>query len=273
MKIGIFDSGFGGLDVLMGIKKHPALEDLDFVYLGDNARVPYGNKSQETIFQYTKEALDFLFRDDCHLVIIACNTASARALRRIQQEWLSVHYPERRVLGVIIPAAERASRLKVEKLGVIATDSTVKSRSYPEELNKLSPTLNVIQQSCPMFVPLIEHGEESDDVWDRYLDLYLRTFLANSIDTLILGCTHYGIISDRIKGYFERNGRAVEIINQADIVGDSLAQYLKRHPEHKKKLAHTGSLSFYVTDDEVSFSYLARKYFGSAIDAKRIVLD
>ena len=272
MNIGVFDSGFGGLDVLMGIKSHPALIEYDFMYLGDNARVPYGNKSQETIYRYTQEALTYLFSQNCQIVIIACNTASARALRRIQQEWLPKHYPERRVLGVIIPACEEVAAHSFSSVAVLGTESTVDSGSYIEELLKHAPKTRVVQQACPLFVPLIEHGETDEAVWEKYVEQYLRPVSVPGTEAIILGCTHYGIIESRIRAFLSKTGKSVEIINQAHVVADALATYIQRHPEHREKLTKNGKLSYFVTDDPTRFNNLAQKYFQIQINAIRVSL-
>jgi len=231
MKIGIFDSGLGGLIILKEIIKK--LPQYDYVYLGDNARTPYGNRSQEVIYKFTEQAVDFLFKKNCQLIIIACNTASAEALRKIQQQWLPKNYPERRVLGVIRPVVEKAAQVSKFKVGVIGTKGTINSQAYIKELTKLNPELEVIQQATPLLVPIIEEGWYKTDINKKVLRKYLRPLKLAKVDTLILGCTHYPILFKEIKGIM---GKRTQVLNSGKIVADSLADYLQRHSEIEEKL-------------------------------------
>lgn len=266
--IGVFDSGFGGINILKGIVKK--LPDYNYLYLGDTARTPYGTRSQEIIYEFTKQAVDFLFTQNCDLVILACNTTSSDALRKIQQEHLPKHYPDKKVLGVLIPAAEQAIlTTKNNKIGVIATEGTVKSNAFVRELTKLNPKIKVFQQSCPLLVPLVEEGEQNSKVTQIMLEKYLKPFQNQRIDTLILGCTHYGIIKNQIKKII---GSDVKIVSESDIVPIKLKEYLKRHPEIDKKLGKNKLLNFSTTDLTDKFIVLGSKFFGQKIKAEKISL-
>ncbi|MFC1790375.1 glutamate racemase, partial [Patescibacteria group bacterium] len=196
--VGVFDSGFGGLEIFREIVKK--LPDYDYLYLADTARAPYGTRSQEVIYNFTLQAVDFLFKQGCPLVILACNTASSKALRKIQQEYLPQKYPERRVLGVLIPACEEAvEKTSNNKVGVLATEGTVSSKAFVKELKKIKPEVEVSQQAAPLLVSIVESGEHEGEIADLALKNYLEPLLGKEIDTLILGCTHYGILRDKIK--------------------------------------------------------------------------
>lgn len=263
--IGIFDSGFGGLTITKSILKE--LPEYDFVYLGDTARVPYGNRSRDVIYEFTKQAVDFLFINNCELVILACNTASSEALRKIQQEYLSKNYPNKRVLGVVIPASEYAAeKTKNGKVGVIATEGTVKSGAFKRELRKQNPKIKVFQNACPLLVPIIESGEQNSEVADIMLKKYLKPLLAKDVDTLILGCTHYGILESKIKKLI---GEKVTVISEANVVAKKLKDYLKRHPEIDKKLSKKSKQIFYSTDVTENFSTLGSKFIGRKIKTKK----
>ena len=197
--IGVFDSGFGGLVVLQEFLA--LLPRYDYLYLGDNARIPYGTRSDRVVIRFTEQAVDFLFRQGCELIILACHTASAKALRTIQQKYLPEHYPERRVLGVLIPTVEEAlARSPRKRVGVIATEGTVTSRSFELELKKIDPEVQVFQEACPLLVPLIEEGEQDWEGTAMLLRRYLAPLQTAGIDTLILGCTHYSILKEKIAG-------------------------------------------------------------------------
>jgi glutamate racemase len=259
MKIGIFDSGLGGLFTMKSLVKE--LPQYDYVYLGDTKRLPYGNRSRETIYQFLEEAVDYLFKHDCELVILACNTASAEALRRIQQEYLPKHYPSRRVLGIIVPTAEAALKdPKTEKIGVLATQSTVGSRTFIKEIKKIRPSVVVFQKAAPLLVPLIENG--SMEFVDSVLNSYLKPLIKRKIDVLILGCTHYPIIKRRIQKIC---GGKIKIISQNEIISAKLANYLKRHPEIEKRLDKKERRRFLVTDLTNTTKTLAKKWFGASI--------
>ena len=195
--IGVFDSGFGGLAVLREFLK--VLPDYDYLYLGDNARIPYGTRSDNVVLKFTRQAVAYLFNQGCVLIILACHTASAKALRTLQQQYLPVHHPANRVLGVVIPTVEEAmARSAAGRIGVIATEGTVASNSFEIELHKLDPGVQVFQQACPLLVPIIESGEQEGEVADLMLQKYLAPLAAQRIDTLILGCTHYSILKPKI---------------------------------------------------------------------------
>lgn len=260
--IGVFDSGFGGLSIL----RHIALElpEYDYMYLGDTARTPYGNRSQEVLYEFSQQAVDFLFKNNCELIILACNTASSEALRKIQQEYLPKYYPNKRVLGVIIPTAERAVEItKNNKIGVMATESTVASDAFKLELVKLNPFARVFQQACPLLVPIVESGEQDSEITDIMLRKYLNPLIKKKIDTLILGCTHYGILESKIK---KIAGRNIKVISEGKIVAKKLKQYLQRHPEIKRELAKNHKMVFYTTDATSRFENLGSKFFGKNID-------
>ncbi|MDD4271611.1 MAG: glutamate racemase [Patescibacteria group bacterium] len=260
--IGVFDSGFGGLTVLKEFLR--LLPEYDYIYLGDNARAPYGDKSDEAIYNYTKEAVDFLFKQGCELVIIACHTASSKALRKIQQEYLPKNYPESRVLGVVAPTVEEAVKLsRYHKLGVIGTTATINSGVYKKELEKLRSDLEIYQQACPLLVPLIEEGWIKKPEARMILKKYLQPLKIKQIDTLILGCTHYPLM---IKDISRLMGKNVKVINPAAIAAEKLSGYLKRHEEIEKKLEKNGKLVFYTTDDIEKFKNFGKKFLGGNIE-------
>ncbi|HDQ22968.1 MAG TPA: glutamate racemase [Candidatus Uhrbacteria bacterium] len=267
MKIGIFDSGLGGLIILKDIIKK--LPQYDYIYLGDSARVPYGNRSQETIYEFTRQAVDFLFKQDCQLIIIACNTASAEALRKIQQEWLPVNYPDRRVLGVIRPVVEKAVEVAKKKIGVIGTKGTVSSQAYIQEIAKLDPKMEVMQQACPLLVPLIEEAWQKNDVTKKVLRTYLKPLKLAEIDTLILGCTHYPILYKEIQGIM---GARTKVLHSGEIVADALADYLNRHSEIENKLDKNSNNIYYVTDLSPHYEKLGEGWFGKRIRFEKVSL-
>ena len=282
-KIGIFDSGLGGLIILNEIIKK--LPQYDYIYLGDNARMPYGNRSQDIIYKFTEQAVDFLFKQDCELIIIACNTASAKALRKIQQEWLLQNYPDRRVLGVIRPVVEQAVKVSKKKIGVIGTKGTINSQAYIREIEKLKPQLEVLQQACPLLVPLIEEGWENRPETKKILRYYLRPLKLAKVDTLILGCTHYPILFKEILGII---GSKTKVLHSGQIVANSLADYLVRHNEIESKLDKAVSvdgstmltmttpavpnIKFFVTDLSEHYQELGEKWFGRGIKFEKIEL-
>jgi len=267
--IGVFDSGLGGLSVFKHfLKKMP---QFNYLYLGDNARVPYGNKSREIIYEYTKEAVDFLFTHGADLIIIACNTASAEALRRIQQEYLPKKYPGKKVLGVIRPLAEAAGKnLKSKKVGVIGTKATIGSGVYETEIKKINPQLQVYQLSTPLLVPLIEEGWAHKPETKKILESYLKPLKQKKIETLILGCTHYPFL---LKEAREIMGRGYSIPNTGEIIAQSLKDYLMRHPELNIKADKKPSVKFYTTDDIKKFKDLGEKFLGQKMThIEKIVL-
>lgn len=266
--IGVFDSGFGGLDILKEITKK--IPEYDYIYLGDTARTPYGNRSQETIYSFTKQAVDFLFRKGCQLIILACNTASSEALRKIQRECLPRYYPKKRVLGVIIPAAEAALELTENNfLGIIGTESTVCSGAFKRELKKLNPEIKVFQIACPLLVPVVEAGEQNSKASDLILKNYLNPLVRRNIDTLILGCTHYGILENKIRKII---GPKIKIVTENKIVAEKLKDYLGRHPEIEKTLTKNKSIDFLTTDLTDKFKILSSKFLGRTILPKKVEL-
>lgn len=267
--IGVFDSGFGGLSILRGIVRE--LPEYDFVYLGDTARVPYGTRSPDTVFEFTRQAVEFLFEKNCGLVILACNTASSDALRRIQREYLPKHFPDRNVLGVLIPAAEEAvAKTRNKKVGVLATSGTVASEAFIREFSKLDPEIQAFQNACPLLVPLVEAGEENSPATEYFLKKYLKLLLAKKIDTLILGCTHYGLLEPTIRNIV---GKKVHILSESRIIGRKLRDYLERHPEREQTLRKGGVRVFYSTDITENFSILGKRFFGKAIQVEKVELQ
>ena len=266
MKIGIFDSGLGGLIITRELTKQ--LPDYDYIYLGDTARVPYGNRSQAAVYEFTRQAVEYLFKQGCQLIILACNTASAEALRKIQQDYLPKHYPDRRVLGVIIPTAEVAVAGKPQKLGVLATASTVNSEAYPRELHKLDPHLQIVQQAAPLLVPLVENNGLQ---WvEPILDSYLEPLREANIDALILGCTHYPFIKDLIR---QKMPAEVKVLSQDEIIPDKLRDYLNRHPEINELLTKGEERKYLVTDLTENIQTLAQDLFGSEIMLELVSLE
>lgn len=266
--IGVFDSGFGGLTVFRSILEQ--LPGYDYIYFGDNARAPYGNRSFQSIHQYTWESVQWLFKQGCPLVILACNTASAKALRTIQQRDLpTTEDPSRRVLGVIRPTAEVIGNYsKTGELGVLGTKGTVQSGSYLTEIEHFFPEMKVYQQACPLWVPLIENGEYDKPGADYFIKSYLDQVMAQSanIDTLLLACTHYPLLQDKIKAYLPDN---INIIAQGDIVAQSLVDYLQRHPEMETRLSKNNTQQFFTTtDDTADFDYHASLFFGAEVKSE-----
>lgn len=267
--IGVFDSGYGGLTVLKEFLK--VLPQYDYIYLGDNARAPYGNKSDEVIYNYTEQAIDFLFKQGCGLIIIACHTASAKALKKIQQEYLPKNHPEKKVLGVVVPIVEQALSLsRYHRLGIIGTTATINSGVYEKELKKLKNDLEIHQKSCPLLVPLVEEGWINKPETKMILKKYLRPLKIKKIDTLILGCTHYPLLLKLINKIMGKN---VKIINPAEIVTKKLIKYLEKHKDLEKKLIKNKTLFFYTTDDPAKFKQLGQKFLSSSLkEVKKITL-
>jgi glutamate racemase len=268
--IGIFDSGYGGLTVLKEIVKQ--LPQYDYLYLGDNARAPYGTRSFETVYHYTLECVKHLFEMGCPLVILACNTASAKALRSIQQKDLPNIDPAKRVLGVIRPTTEIVGNYsKTKHVGVLGTTGTVNSNSYPIEIEKFFPEVKVFQEACPMWVPLIENNEFNNEGSNFFIQKHINQLLAQSkdIDTIILGCTHYPLLVNKIKQYLPQN---ITILSQGEIVASGLVDYLERHPEMESKLSKTGKLEFYTTETPENFNEQASRFFGKEIKSKHLQL-
>lgn len=268
--IGVFDSGYGGLTVLREIVA--LMPGHDYLYLGDNARTPYGTRSFETVYQYTLECVTHLFEQGCPLVIVACNTASAKALRNVQQLDLPKMRAGLRVLGVIRPTAETIGNLTLTgHVGVLGTTGTVASESYPIEIGKFFPDVKVHQQACPMWVPLVENNEHLGDGADFFVKKYLDGLMAKSpnIDTILLGCTHYPLLMDRIRQHVPAE---VRVVPQGEIVAHSLQDYLTRHPEIETILSKGGTRTFLTTDDAAAFDSKAESFFGERVEARHIAL-
>ncbi len=264
--IGVFDSGYGGLTILKALKKQ--LPQYDYIYLGDNARAPYGTRSFETVYEYTLEAVKWFFDQGCELVILACNTASAKALRNIQQLDLPTLAPNKRVLGVIRPSSEVLGNYSVSKqVGIMGTSGTVQSESYLIEMAKFFPEVKVFQQACPMWVPIIENGEYDGEGADFFVKKYLDQLLAQSkdIDAVLLACTHYPLLEAKIKAYAPKD---IKFISQGEIVAQSLSIYLENHPEIAQKCSKNGQITFFTTDNEQVFEQQAGLFFGQKIAAK-----
>lgn len=256
MNIGVFDSGIGGLTILKAILKK--LPQYNYIYLGDTARVPYGGRSKEIIYQFTQEAVDFLAKKNCQLIIIACNTSTANALRKIQQEYLPKKYPHLKVLGVIKPTVEYLSNQKFKKVGVIATSATVSSNAFVNEIKKINPKIKVFQKACPLLVPYIENQTKNKKILTLLLEEYLKPLLKNNIEGLILGCTHYEIIEKEIKKIV---GRKIKLIGEGEQVAEKLADYLKRHSQLEKKLSKEKKREYFFTDKNLNYQKLIKIFF------------
>jgi glutamate racemase len=268
--IGVFDSGYGGLTVLKELEK--AMPGYDYLYLGDNARAPYGTRSFETVYAYTLQAVKWLFDQGCPLVIVACNTASARALRSIQQKDLFKIDSSKRVLGVIRPTAEIAGNFtKTGKIGILGTQGTVSSDSYMLELQKFFPEVKVYQEACPMWVPLVENNEHDKPGADYFVKQHLDRLMAqcSEIDAIFLACTHYPLLLDKIMRYIPEG---MQVFPQGSIVADSLKDYLARHPEIQIRLS-TGSQCYFATTDRAeTFDKQAAIFYGKTVVSHRIEL-
>ena len=290
LKIGVFDSGYGGLTILDAIRKK--LPQYDYLYLGDNARAPYGTHSFDVIYRYTLQAVKYLIEQDCALIILACNTASAKALRTIQQHDLPVINKSRaqkvNVLGVIRPTVEAVPTItQTGHVGILATPATVSSESYVLELEKIAPELTIVQHACPMWVPLIEAGEHNEPGAKYFIGKYLREILAKDpqIDTLVLGCTHYPLIKERIDNWLEfrheldesefplpTDSPKVITIAQGELEAKSLADYLNRHPEYREQLSQGGTCTYLTTENADRFAQSASNFLSAPISAKTIQL-
>lgn len=268
--IGVFDSGYGGLTILEGIRQ--LMPDLDYLYLGDNARAPYGTRSFEVVYQFTLQAVRRLFEMGCQLVILGCNTASAKALRSIQQLDLPNLAPERRVLGVIRPTVEAiGAYTKTGHIGIFGTPGTIRSQSYDIEIAKLYPGFVTTGQECPLWVPLVENREFDNPGADYFVEKYIDTLLHRDplIDTTLLGCTHYPLLLRKIRRFMPRE---VKIVTQGDIVARSLANYLQRHPEIAARVSRGGSVSYLTTESAEKFSEMGSLFLSKDIKAQSITL-
>ncbi|MBS1668919.1 MAG: glutamate racemase [Bacteroidetes bacterium] len=269
--IAVFDSGYGGLTVLKELRAK--LPQYDFIYLGDNARAPYGTRSFDTVYRYTLEAVKWFFKKDCPLVVLACNTASAKALRSIQQKDLPKIDPSKRVLGVIRPTTELIGKFtKTNQVGILATNGTVQSGSYLVEIEKFYPKVHVVQQACPMWVPLIENKEHLSPGADYFVKEYTDALLRQNaqIDTILLACTHYPLLKEKIAQFLPTG---INVISQAEIVADSLSDYLQRHPEMEERCSKQGHTRFYTTDSTEDFDDKAAIFYGSQVSSQHAELQ
>jgi glutamate racemase len=254
MKIGIFDSGLGGLIIARAVSLF--LPEYDYVYFGDTKNLPYGNKSHEEVYEYTRKAIDYLFRkENCAIIIIACNTASSRALRQIQQEYLPANFPDRKVLGVLIPAGEISS--KYDRVGVLATLGTIASNTFEVEINKLNPLTKVYQNSAPELVPIIEEGDLSKA--EPLLKEYLKPFEDKGLNALVLGCTHYPILKEEIRKLIDPQ---IKIISQEEIIPQKFKSYLNKHPDLEEKISRGKNMKILVTKSTKNMTDLVKKWFG-----------
>lgn len=269
--IGIFDSGYGGLTILSEIQKQ--MPEYDYCYLGDNSRAPYGSRSFDVVYEFTKQAVLALFDQGCNLVILACNTASAKALRTIQQQDLPHIHPQKRVLGVIRPTAEIIGNIsQTRHIGIVGTQGTIQSESYPLEINKLFPDIKVISEACPMWVPLVENRKSDSDGADFFIRESLDNLLAkdDNIDSIILGCTHYPLLINKIRQFLPDN---INIVAQGEYVAKSLKDYLLRHPEMNKICTKGGYTRYLTTESPVKFSEAASIFLNKEIKVERITLE
>ena len=266
--IGIFDSGYGGLTILKQIRGQ--LPEYDYLYLGDNARSPYGTRSFEVVYEFTRQSVQWLFRQGCQLVILACNTASAKALRTVQQKDLPIIDPQRRVLGVIRPTVENINKITGTcHIGILGTQGTVISRSYPLEIEKLFPGMTVVSEACPMWVPLVENNEHDKPGAGYFVKQHIENILRKDtlIDTLILACTHYPLLEKKIRDYLPEG---IRLVSQGKLVAESLKDYLCRHPEIESLCSKNGTCRFYTTESEEKFSSMASLFLKGKIEAERV---
>ncbi|MBW2544502.1 MAG: glutamate racemase [Deltaproteobacteria bacterium] len=267
--MGFFDSGFGGLTVLKSVVQE--LPEYNYLYLGDNARAPYGERSPETVYECTLQAVDFLLKEGCLLVIIACNTVSSGALRRIQQEFLPSAYPDRKVLGVVRPSAEEIVDRGCRRIGILATEGVVRSKIYTEELEKLNPSVKIFYQACPLLVPIIEAGKQDEEHSDVVVSEYLGSLFAREgdIDSILLSCTHYPILYEAFRRHTPPH---VKILTQGSIIASKLRDYLARHPEIEERLSRKGTRAFFSTDSPEKFNRLASVFYGECIQSMPVTL-
>ncbi len=269
--IGVFDSGYGGLTVLKELVHK--LPQYDYLYLGDNARSPYGTRSYQTVYHYTLECVKWFFAQGCSLVILACNTASAKALRTIQQNDLPLIDPAKRVLGVIRPTAEVIGDFtKTNSIGILGTTGTIQSDSYQIEVNKIYPGVKVFQQACPMWVPLVENNEHETAGADYFIEKDIKKLLFRSedIDTILLACTHYPLMLNGIKKFTPPH---IKIISQGEIVADSLSNYFIRHPHMAELCGKNATVTLFTTDSTEDFDNHTLKFFGAASKSTHIDLN
>lgn len=268
--IGVFDSGYGGLTVLREFVK--TLPQYDYLYLGDNARSPYGTRSFETVYRYTLQSVEWLLHQNCPLIILACNTASAKALRTIQQKDLQRLNPGARILGVIRPTTEIIGKhTKTNSIGILATNGTVQSQSYLIEIEKFFPEVKIEQEACNMWVPLVENNEHTSEGADYFVQKHINNILSKNkeIDTLLLACTHYPLLKEKIEKHLPPH---VKLLSQGEIVAESLKDYLHRHPEMETKISQQGKREFYTTDSPEDFDNKATVFFGEKVKARHVDL-
>ena len=268
--IGVFDSGYGGLTILKEIKRF--LPDYDFIYLGDNARAPYGPRSFDTVYEYTLQSVKWLFSKGCPLIILACNTASAKALRSIQQKYLPDYDSEKRVLGVIRPTAEVIGNYSSsKKIGILGTKGTVNSESYVIEIGKFFPAIKIFQHACPMWVPLVENNEYNSEGADYFIkkDIDILLKQSSGIDTILLACTHYPLLLKKINKFLSAE---MKVISQGNIVAKSLQDYLIRHPEMEVRCSKNSELNFFTTDSTADFDQHSQIFFGENVISKHVEL-
>lgn len=269
--IGIFDSGYGGLTIFDKIRE--AMPGYDYIYLGDNARTPYGPRSFEVVYRFTRQAVEKLFDEGCQLVILACNTASAKALRTIQQKDLPLWDPDRRVLGVIRPTVELIDQISTSKhIGILGTNGTISSGSYSLEIEKMFPHITVTGEACPMWVPLVENNEVDSPGADYFVKKHLEHILHvdPEIDTLVLGCTHYPLLMNKIRAFLPSG---ITLFAQGEYVAASLKDYLRRHPEMDARLTKQGQCRFLTTESAAKFSDAASVFLSHSVEVEQISID
>ena len=270
--IGIFDSGYGGLTIWDKICKR--LPEYDYAYVGDNARAPYGNRSYEIVYEFTLQAVRWLFKQNCQLIILACNTASAKALRTIQLKDLPCIDPQRRVLGVIRPTVENIGRItRTRHVGILGTPGTISSGSYPLEIKKLYPDIIVESEACPMWVPLIENNEHDKPGSDYFVQQHINNILSRDplIDTIILACTHYPLLKNKIHAFLPKS---IKLVAQGKLIAESLEDYLHRHPDLEARCSKNATSRFYTTESEQKFATMASLFLkGKKIDTERINIE
>jgi len=269
--IGIFDSGYGGLTILEKMRNR--LPEYDYVYLGDNARTPYGNRSFEVVYEFTLQAVKWLFKQNCPLVILACNTASAKALRTIQQKDLPQLDFQRRVLGVIRPTVENIGQItKTRHVGILGTIGTITSNSYTLEIKKLYPDIIVESEACPMWVPLVENNEYDKPGADYFIQQHVNNILARDplIDTIVLACTHYPLLKKKIRAFLPES---IHVVAQGKLAAESLEDYLHRHPEMEARCSKNATCRFYTTESEQPFIAMASRFLKEKIEVERINIE
>ncbi len=269
--IGVFDSGYGGLTVLADLQKK--LPSNDFLYLGDNARAPYGSRSFDVVYEFTLQAVQFLFSQGCELIILACNTASAKALRTIQQKYLTTIENHKRVLGVIRPTSEIIGRISESKhIGILATEGTIKSDSYRLEIAKFFPDIEISQKSCPMWVPLIENQSYNEIGGKWFIEQDVIKLLAKdpAIDTILLGCTHYPIVEEFVK---EIVGEDIQVITQGEIIANSLVDYLQRHEKLASMCTKNGETDYFTTETAFDFDKKASLFLNKSIQSTHVIIS